>query len=537
MPQTREHLAILDLLQVQAGVVALTKTDLVEEADWLSLIEDEVREALRGTVLEAAPILRVSARTRMGISPLIDALSVCLAACPPQPDTGRPRLPIDRVFTMTGFGTVVTGTLTGGRLEIGQEVILQPDGVRGRIRGLQSHNQKEQYALPGSRTAVNLAGVALEEVRRGAWVTLPGQFSPTQRLDLQFRLLPDVQSVAHNLEVKFFVGAAEVVGRLRLLGTEVLLPGETGWVQLELREPVIALRGDRFILRRPSPGETLGGGQVVDPHPKRRYKRFDETILAQLASLAQGTPEDILYQAILTLGAAPAQMVLVRSMLGEIPGRNALETLLAEGRVLRLEAGSPDGLITTHTYWRTLANRLQKEVGAYHKQNPLRLGIPREELKSRLKLEARLFNAGMAQMVEGEMLKADEKLVWLPDHAVKFSPAQTGTVQRLLSRFAESRFSPPSVKEVQAEVGVDVYHALIEAEQLIQVSPEVVFRQEEYAQMLEETRNMLAREGGMTVAVFRDRFQTSRKYALGFLEHLDAIGVTVREGDVRRMRR
>jgi selenocysteine-specific elongation factor len=535
MPQTREHLAILDLLQIQAGVVALTKIDLVEEADWLSLIEDEVREVLRGTVLEAAPILRVSARTRVGLPALVQALSACLAVRPPQPDIARPRLPIDRVFTMPGFGTVVTGTLTGGRLEVGQEVVLQPGGMRGRIRGLQSHNQKEPCAFPGSRTAVNLAGVALEDVRRGAWVTLPGQFAPTQRLDLQIRLLPDVQPISHNLEGKFFMGAAEVVGRVRLLGVETLLPGETGWVQLELREPVIALRGDRFILRRPSPGETLGGGQVVDPHPKRRHKRFDATMLARLAALAQGTPEDILLQAVLALGAASTRTVIARSSLEARAGESALAALHAAGTLISLEADSPDGLITTRTHWQLLADRVQKEVRAYHRQNPLRLGIPREELKSRLKMEARLYIAVITKLAESGELKVDEKLVWHPEHVVKFAPAQAGAVQRLLARFAGNRFSPPSVKEAQAEVGMDVYRALLDAGQLVQVSPEVVFRREDYVHLLEEARQLMVREGGVTVAVFRDRFQTSRKYALGLLEHLDAIGMTVREGDVRRL--
>ncbi len=536
MPQTREHLAILDLLQIPAGVVALTKIDMIDDPDWLNLIEDDVRAVLRDTVLATASIIRVSARTRAGVSTLANALATCLADRPPRPDLGRPRLPIDRVFTMPGFGTVVTGTLTDGRFEIGQEVILQPDGTRGRIRGLQSHNQKEQQAPPGSRTAVNLAGVALEEVRRGEWVTLPGQFTPTQRLDLEFRLLPDVSPVEHDLEVKFFLGAAEVVGRVRLLGVDTLPPGETGWVQIELRDPVIAMRGDRYILRRPSPGETLGGGRVMDPHPKGRHKRFDETVLARLASLAQGTPEDVLLQAMLVLGVAPRRAVIERASLGQTVGNTALETLLAEGMLIPLESGVPDGLITSRTHWQTLADRVQTEVSAYHRQNPLRLGLPREELKSRLKLEMRLFNAVMANLTGSGALIANEKLVWHPTHTVQFSPAQTGVVQRLLSRFASSPFSPPSVKEAQADVGVEVYNALVDLGHLVQVSPEVVFRKEDYGQLLAETRAIIARDGGVTVAVFRDRFNTSRKYALGFLEHLDAVGVTVRDGDFRRLR-
>ncbi|NJN44284.1 MAG: hypothetical protein HC806_05885 [Anaerolineae bacterium] len=338
MPQTREHLAILDLLQIQAGVVALTKIDMIEDEEWLGLIQEELRTALLGTVFEKAPIVPVSARAGTGMGDLIEAVSACLADRPPRPDLGRPRLPVDRVFTLSGFGTIVTGTLTDGHFEIGQEIVHTPGGVRGRIRGLQSHNQKEQNALPGTRTAVNISGVSVENIQRGGWVTGEGQYKPTRRIDVQFRQLSDVsQPVRHDLEVKFFIGAAEVVGRLRLLGADTLPPGETRGGTMELREPVIAMRGDRYILRRPSPGETLGGGMVMDPHPKGRHKRFDARVLARLESLATGTPEEILLQAMFALGVAPAVKVIERSSLGETTGKAALDKLIQDGVIFQLK--------------------------------------------------------------------------------------------------------------------------------------------------------------------------------------------------------
>jgi selenocysteine-specific elongation factor len=536
MPQTREHLAILDLLQIQAGVIALTKIDMIDDPAWLNLVEDEVRAALRGTILEKAPLVRVSARTRTGLPALAEALATCLTNRPPRPDTGRPRLPMDRVFTMQGFGTVVTGTLSDGHFELGQDVVLQPDGLRGRVRGLQAHNQKEQHARPGTRTAINLAGLAVEDVRRGGWVTLPGQYAPTQRLDLQLRVLPDVQPVKHDLEVKFFIGAAEVVGRVRLLGAETLEPGETGWVQIELRDPVIAARGDRYIFRRPSPGETLGGGMVMDPHPKGRHKRFDETVLARLASLAQGTPEEVLFQAMQRLGVATARAVFAQAALETEGGQTAWEALLASGALIPLELGVSEGLFTTQAFRDALADRVQKELGAFHRQNPLRVGMPREALKSRLKVEARWFQALMANLIGGGEVVASETLVWHPTHTVQFTPAQTASVTRLRARFAASPFAPPSVKEAQADVGVEVYGALVEGGKLVQVSAEVVFRREDFDRLLAQTRQLMEREGAITVATFRDRFNTSRKYALGFLEYLDMTGVTVREGDARRLK-
>src|SRR5688572_20491584 len=287
MPQTREHLAILDLLQIPAGLIVLTKTDLAPDSAWLDLVETDIRLAVADTVMNDAPIVRVSAKTKTGLDSLISSLQSILQQKPARLDLNRPRLPVDRVFTMSGFGTVVTGTLSDGHLSVGDEVEILPGGLRGRIRGLQTHKKKEESALPGSRTAVNISGITIEQVHRGDVITHPDQYQPTRRIDARLRLLKDASSsIKHGDEVKFFVGASETVATLRLLGTEELNSGEEGWIQLELRAPVVAVRGDRYILRRPSPGETLGGGMIVDPRPKGRHKRFDEKILKSLESLA-----------------------------------------------------------------------------------------------------------------------------------------------------------------------------------------------------------------------------------------------------------
>ncbi|MRR30650.1 selenocysteine-specific translation elongation factor, partial [bacterium] len=241
MPQTREHLSILDILQIQGGVIALTKTDMIDDPDWLDLVELDVHEAVRGTVLADAPIVRVSARSGVGIPGLIAALETCLAERPPRPDLGRPRLPVDRVFTIPGFGTVVTGTLLDGAFQVGDEVEILPDGIKGRIRGLQSHKLKTATALPGSRTAVNISGVNVDEIRRGEVVAHPGKYKPVRRMDVRFKLLADVETpLKHNTTVKFFIGASEVLARVRTLGCEELLPGQEGWLQLELEAAVVA---------------------------------------------------------------------------------------------------------------------------------------------------------------------------------------------------------------------------------------------------------------------------------------------------------
>jgi selenocysteine-specific elongation factor len=548
MPQTREHLAILDLLQIPGGVVALTKVDLIDDPDWLELVEEDVRSYLAGTVLADASIVRVSARTRQGLPELMQALSICLAERPPRPDLGRPRLPVDRVFTMPGFGTVVTGTLIDGSLRLGDELEILPSGMRGRVRGLQTHKHKEEMAVPGSRTAVNISGVNIEQVLRGDVVAHPGDYQPTRRLDVQFRLLADVSQVLeHNTPVKLFLGAAEVQARLRLLGAELLNPGEEGWLQLELDAPLVAVRGDRYILRRPSPGETLGGGMVIDPHPKGRHKRFGSEVLTRLEALAKGDPTDILLQSLYSLGTAPVREVIERSHLDEQTAWQAARTLLAAGTLVSLEGDSstdslpPNTLVTSLGVWNELSARALQEAAAYHRNYPLRRGLPREELKSRLKLPSgalgtRLFTTALRKLAAEGLLEEAGPLVLQPGYTIKFTPQQKRQVDQLMTRFAASPYAPPSVKECQADVGEDLFAALVDLGDLVALSAEVVFRQGDYEKMVSEVRRLLQSRGTLTAAEARDHFNTSRRYILAFLEHLDAVGVTQRDGDVRRLK-
>ena len=546
MPQTREHLAILNILQIQGGVVALTKIDLVEDQEWLDLVEEDLHLAFQGTILADAPIVRVSARSGAGIDYLRAALSDCLANRPPKADIGRPRLPVDRIFTMPGFGTVVTGTLTDGHLRLGDEVEILPAGLHGRVRGLQTHKQKETIAVPGSRTAINISGLTVEEIQRGDVVCHPGSYSPTRLLDVHFQLLEDVsQAIKHNTPVKFFTGAAESAARLRLLGVEELKPGEAGWLQLELNHPVTVVRGDRYILRRPSPGETLGGGMIIDPTPKGRHKRFAQPVLERLEAIRQGTPEDILLQAMLALGAAPSREVLARSTLEKSSADQALQKLLADGLILPLDGAdqtqvTPETLLISRSYWEQLRERARQAVEYHHQNNPLRLGIPREELKSRLKnlpaFTPRLFNILLGNLVTAGELEEKGVLVMRHGRQIQFTPQQQLRVDNLLKKFAAAPFTPPSGKECAAEIGDDLFTALLDLEQLVSVGQDVVFRRADYEHLVDELRSLLEQRGTISAGEVRDHFNTSRKYVLALLEHLDAIGVTQRVGDVRRLR-
>jgi selenocysteine-specific elongation factor len=543
MPQTREHLAILDILQISAGLVALTKIDLIDDPDWLDLVEEDVREVLLGTVLESVPVVRVSAKNGQGISGLLEILDEVLAERPPRQDLGRPRLPVDRVFSMAGFGTVVTGTLSDGHLQVGEEVEILPNGIQGRIRGLQTHKQKENLALPGSRTAVNISGVTLEEIRRGDVVAYRGDYQPTRRMDVRFRLLKDASlTLKHNTEVKLFVGAAEVLARVRTLGSDEIKPGETGWLQLEMREPVVVTRGDHYILRRPSPGETMGGGRIVDPNPVGRYKRFTPGLIERLESLSAGAPIDVLIQSLATLAAAPLRDVITHSNLEEEAAQNAVEDLSKEGDLIVLERGKgslstdSDIMVSTKGYWEQLSSTTLTIVEDYHTVYPLRRGMAKEELKSRLKISPRLFSGLISILITGNLLVENGPLVLCPGHEIKFSDQQEQDVQNSLKRFSASPYSPPSVKDTISAVGEDVYQAMVDLNLLVPVSPEVVFRQEDYDLMVAELMTMLQEKGTMSAAEVRDHFNTSRRYALAFLEHLDDEGITVREGDVRRLK-
>jgi selenocysteine-specific elongation factor len=543
MPQTREHLAILDLLQVESGVVALTKADMIEDAGWFELVEADVRQVFQGTVLGNAPIIRVSAKTGVGLDALTAALETCLAGRPARADLGRPRLPIDRVFTIAGFGTVVTGTLIDGRLKLGEEVEILPSGLRGRIRGLQSHKRKEQTAVPGSRTAVNVTGLDVEQIKRGDVLVYPGKYLSTRLLDVHFRLLPDASGpLKHSSEVKFYLGTAEILARVRLLGADELKPGEEGWLQLELREPTLAVRGDRYILRRPSPGETMGGGVVVDPQPKGRYRRFAEKVIERLEALLAGSPGDILIQAFQIGGITTVREAVLRSRLSTEQAQAGLLELMQSGQLIQLEEGilsaEADLLAWEKNRWLEKTEQTERELENYHRQYPLRRGMAREELKSRLKVNsARIFNALARRWAAEGALEESGSLVWRPGHTIQFGQQQKAQVERLMARFAQAPYSPPSVKEVQGEIGEDGYSALVDLGWLTPVSAEVAFRKEDYDQMVGLVRAHFEREETLTAAQFRDQLNTSRRYVLAFLEHLDAIGITTRDGDARKLRK
>lgn len=545
MPQTREHLAILDLLEIPRGIIALTKVDMVEDEDWLELVQADVAETMTGTVLANAPIIPVSALRGTGLQTLIHTLDHLLTDAPPRPNRGRPRLPIDRVFSMSGFGTVVTGTLLDGQLQVGQEVEVLPQGLKTRVRGLQSHRQSVELASPGSRTAVNLTGLSTTDLARGDVLTGPGWLEPSQLIDVQLRLLPDSpRPLRHNQEVELFTGATEVSAYTRLLGVRQLEPGQTGWVQMRLARRIPVIKGDRFIIRQPSPSLTIGGGVIVDPLPRRRHRRFRPDLLKRLDMLLAGTPEDVLVAELDRRGPTPASILLVECRLPAEVAAAALAELLNKGDVFWLvkpvgqvvSLSQAKGLVASPAGWATLLGQITTSLRDYHHRLPLRAGMPRGELKSRLKLDTRLFNEAIQRGQQEGVLSATENTVRLGTHQVKFAPAQQTAVDKLLAEFRRAPFNTPLPKDVAAAVGDEVMQALIEGGQLTRLSPEVILLTETYQEFVEWLRNYLRQQPTLNVAQVRDVFNTSRKYALALLEYTDEQRITKRVGDERVLR-
>lgn len=537
--QTREHLAIVDLLDIKRGVIVLTKTDLVQDPDWLELVSMDIRELVQPTSLATAPIVSVSARTGFGIPELLDQIEITLNGIPSRKDLGKPRLPVDRVFTLTGFGTVVTGTLLDGSLKIGDEVVCLPRGKTGRIRGLQNHHHKLQKIDPGFRAAVNIVNLSLQDIERGDVIAHPGDYKPTNLLDAHFRLLKDSPfHLKHNLEVKLFLGSSETTARIRLLGSQGLKPGESAFIQLRTDHAVVASKGDRFILRLPSPSETLGGGMVLDPEPGRIYKRFDTENLDRLDSMFSGNDNELINQILTTLKVTNLTALAQKSALPMEEVSQIVSTMLERGEVIGLGNSRDIRKITliSPAYWQTLYQDSLEILTDFHQTNPYKAGMPREELRTELNLSQVLFDQVLDKMAEDLSLIQKGSLVWATPHHVVLTPADQVKVAPILAEFLANQFSPPDINQLQAQIGTNLLEGLLSSQTLVAVSDQVVFTPEALLAMREWVQDTIRANGELSLAQFRDQFSTSRKYAAAVLEYFDSIGFTYRKGDVRGLR-
>jgi selenocysteine-specific elongation factor len=522
-PQSAEHLGILNVLGVAHGVVALTKSDTVDDAA-LEKRKEEVAGKLRGTTLEGAPIVPCSATTGDGIDELLGALDVAVSGAPPAEDRGRPRLWVDRVFTIAGAGTVVTGTLGGGALSDGDDVALVHAGSerRARVRRIQSHKKELERALPGNRVALNLAGMEREGAERGDAVVAPGAWRATSLVSAWVNVLPaEVSGRPHKLVEKgahlLYVGSAETPVRIKLLRDAEIPAGGDGPVQLHLRDPLPLARGDRFVLRDAGRVLTFGGGVILDPLAPRA-KRGDEVTLAVLDKLRTAAAPDALAAIVTSQGWVDRSEALLRA------GATGEDVIEAAG------VRSLGDLLVTDSMLHSFEDSVRKVLAKHHELSPLRRGADREALRSSMAvLGAPAFSAlidGMDDVIQ------EGPLLALKSHAVQLSPAEQAERDRILALHEDGGFSPPFAKELGAPA--ELLRALTDAGELVKIGDFYLgWKWAESARY--QVRSAIEEQGPLTVAQIRDLLGTSRKYAVPLCEWLDSTGATKRQGDVRAL--
>ncbi|MBI2831258.1 MAG: selenocysteine-specific translation elongation factor [Chloroflexi bacterium] len=523
-PQTREHLAILDLLEVRRGIIVITKRDLVDD-DWLGLVKMEIEELVKPTTLAQAPMVAVSALTGAGLPELLATIDRLLDTTPPRKDIGRPRLPIDRVFSIAGSGTVVTGTLIDGSLALGQEVEIVPSALKSRVRGLQTHKTKVEAAEPGSRVAANLVGVTIFQLQRGDVVTTPGWLSPTTMLTGKLRMLSYYpRPLRHNAEVSFFTGADETLAKVRLLEGNELKPGETTWVQLLLDEPVAVVKGDHFIIR--STMDTIGGGKIIDAHSKR-LRRLKPEVIHDLRVKEEGTAEEVVLALLEAKQPVELSVLQKQCNLPAAEVESLVESLINQGLVLRLGQGA-HGLLVTGAGWQRTVKRAVDIMQEYHSKFPVRAGMPKEELRNKLKMGASAPSI-LQKLIDEAVIIEEKTGVRLPAHKAQLTLAQQAKVDAFLDSLRKNPYSPPS--DLIPEP--DLLNLLVDRRDVVKVAEGVYFSVKTYDEMVAKVVAHIKASGKVTLGETRDMFQTSRKYAQALLEHLDAEKVTKRVGDER----
>ncbi len=530
MPQTREHLAICNLLGIEKGLIAITKTDLVDE-EWLQLVIEDVREFVKGTFLEGSEIVPVSSRTGENIQTLKDKIHEYALKTRQKSTEGYFRLPIDRVFTLKGFGTVVTGTALSGILTAEQTVEILPAGIRCRVRGLQSHGRPLKQARAGQRVAINLQGVEKEDLKRGDMILEPEVFTTTQAIDVKLHLIPDAPELKTKQPVHLHLYTSEVIGRVILYDRELLRPGESSYAQIRLQSPVVAVSGDRFIIRRFSPVETIGGGIVLDPIARKRRRREG---LEDLEVFERGDLKERIQMKVLRSGLMGISAGRLRGWVNasKTDIEEAIKELIQQGVVFRY-----DSTLIHERVYNSIKDRLVDTLRRFHRNNPLKPGMPMETLRSLFRLPPSAFE-GILKISREIVVERDT--VRLREFTVSVTDRFKQIKEETLNLLRQKTFQPLSRDELAEHfrlrpAEMDDILRLMEKEGLLKRINDLFYlTREDYHRMLNLLKGYFERKDTMTVAEFRDLLGTTRKYALPFLEHLDSNKVTLRVGDVRK---
>ncbi len=541
MPQTREHLAICDLLHVKQGLIALTKMDAAEK-DWLALVQDEVRDFIKGTFLEKAPIVPVSAKTGENLDRLKQELDKLAKAVAPKSPNGILRLPIDRVFTMKGFGTVITGTLLSGTISQDQEVDILPKGITTKVRGIQSHNQAAQRAIAGQRTAVNLQGVEKDQISRGDTIVTKGFFKTTRNLDCSlFMLKQATRGIKTGTRIRFYNNTQEAIGRVTLVGSNELNPGDEGYVQFRLEQPVLIQHGDRFIIRFYSPMETLGGGMVLNPHPRRHRNSTMQESAKDLGILNKGSLDERL--GVIVAGRALAGMEEAE-VIGSVAADKAeilaaLAALAQKKAIVRV-----DNLYVHTNHLAALEKKVLDLIAEFHKANSLKPGIDKEEVKGMLKVRLHPKALGMAidGLIRKKQVETEGSKLRLPGFKPAVGKDQGLYKDKIVEAIKKGGSQPPVRDELPALFGItdrdakDLLKLLADEGRVVRINDSLYLDKAVLESIKTDLVKFLQEKKEIVVAEFRDIAKTSRKFAVPILEYLDSQKLTQRVGDKRVLR-
>ena len=538
MPQTREHLSICNLLNVKKGLVALTKKDLVGAIHELPLLISEIKEFVKGTFLEGCPVIPVSSKSGEGMELLKLELERIGKEIKTKSPDGLFRLPIDRVFTIKGFGTVVTGTLISGKIKQDDVVEIYPKGIKTKIRGIQTHNQKTGEAFAGQRTALNLHGLEKEQIERGDVVSLPGYLQPAYMIDTDLNLLKDVARPLRNrTRIRFYAGTAEAMGRVYLLDRDELKEGENTVVQIRLESPVVCLSGDRFIIRQYSPMETIGGGEVLDPYALRHKKKEANAIVKGLEGFKKGNLEEKVLYFFKKEKSEKAAKNLEGWIDASVEDLKAVAASLAsKGMIINIGQG-------LYVYKGVLEGINEKVISGlkdFHKKNPLKQGIEKEVIKGGIKnISDILFNFVINSLQKAGRVVVEKQLLRLLDFKIQLASGQEALKEKILSIYIKANTQPPLREELSKELKTDdrqikdVINILVAEKELVRINDSMYFHKKVYDDIKAKVTRFFTDKKEMTVAEFRDIINTSRKYAVPLLEHFDSMKFTRRVGDKR----
>lgn len=541
MPQTKEHLDILNILGIEKGIIALTKIDLVDK-EWLELVKEDIREHLKGTFLENSPIIPISSVKGQGVQELIDTIDKLTEEVKPKEIHETPRLPIDRAFTIAGFGTVITGTLLSGKFRVGDEVQIFPGDKVSRIRNIQVHGENVDSAYAGQRVAINLTGIKKDEIKRGEILAPVNSMKSTMMLDVKLRLLDDSQRIIDNrTRLRLYIGTSEVMCRALLLDREQLTPGESCYAQLRLEEELAAKLGDKFIIRFYSPMMTIGGGVVLEANPPKR-KRYDENVIKELEIKDKGDIKDIIEKIIKDKSKAfpSIKELAVSSVIPEKKIEKIIKQLKTNELIITFNL-SNDTHVIHKEYFKKLQNDIIITLKEFHKANPLKQGMLKEELRSRClnNVKPRLGDSFINKLIEHNIIKQLNENISLRQFEVQYNSLQKEIKEMIEREYIKNEFLPLKREELFDKLGYDtkemlrVYEALIDSGILIKLKDDIVLHKDIYFTALKTTKSYIEKNGSITVSQLRDILDTNRKCSIALLEHFDQYKITKRIQDKR----